>query len=301
MCFRASLRGCLFLFLVRIRRVSRLRCAPGRTPQNGCISLAFDDTGTGLERPSQLTIILHIPPCIACINFIPYRVRDAAPAQQEHRMNFELARTQMLGQQLRAWDVLDDRVLRAFADTPREDFVPADYRDLAFADAEIPLGQGQTMLAPKVEGRILQALQVEPIDDVLVVGTGSGYLTACVAQLAKHVTSVDIFPDFATTAAPKLAARDIRNVELKTADALRLPYRAQFDAIAVTGSTPVLNDHFVSMLRPQGRLFIVVGRDPAMEAQLITLQPNGTTTTDSLFETVLAPLINSDRPEPFVL
>jgi protein-L-isoaspartate(D-aspartate) O-methyltransferase len=216
-------------------------------------------------------------------------------------MNFELARTQMLGQQLRAWDVLDDRVLRAFADTPRENFVPADYRDLAFADTEIPLGLGQTMLAPKVEGRILQALQVEPIDDVLVVGTGSGYLTACVAQLAKHVTSVDIFPDFATTAAPKLAARDIRNVELKTADALRLPYRAQFDAIAVTGSTPVLNNQFVSMLRPQGRLFIVVGRDPAMEAQLITLQPNGTTTTDSLFETVLAPLINSERPEPFVL
>jgi protein-L-isoaspartate(D-aspartate) O-methyltransferase len=216
-------------------------------------------------------------------------------------MNFELARTQMLGQQLRAWDVLDDRVLRTFADTPRENFVPPDYRDLAFADAEIPLGLGQTMLAPKVEGRILQALQVEPIDDVLVVGTGSGYLTACVAQLAKHVMSVDIFPDFATTAAPKLAARDIRNVELKTADALRLPYRAQFDAIAVTGSTPVLGDHFVSMLRPQGRLFIVVGRDPAMEAQLITLQPNGTTTTASLFETVLAPLLNSERPEPFVL
>jgi protein-L-isoaspartate(D-aspartate) O-methyltransferase len=216
-------------------------------------------------------------------------------------MNFELARTQMLGQQLRAWDVLDERVLRAFADTPRENFVPADYRDLAFADVEIPLGAGQTMLAPKVEGRILQALQVEPIDDVLVVGTGSGYLTACVARLAKHVTSVDIFPDFATTAAPKLAACSIRNVELKTADALRLPYRAQFDAIAVTGSTPVLNGHFVSMLRPQGKLFIVVGRNPAMEAQLITLQPNGTTTTDSLFETVLAPLINSDRPEPFVL
>ena len=138
-------------------------------------------------------------------------------------MNFELARTQMLGQQLRAWDVLDDRVLRAFAETPRENFVPADYRDLAFADAEIPLGLGQTMLAPKVEGRILQALQVEPIDDVLVVGTGSGYLTACVARLAKRVTSVDIFPDFATTAAPKLAARDIRNVELKTADALACP------------------------------------------------------------------------------
>jgi protein-L-isoaspartate(D-aspartate) O-methyltransferase len=216
-------------------------------------------------------------------------------------MNFDVARTQMLGQQLRAWEVLDDRVLRAFAETPRENFVPPEYRDLAFADTEIPLPHGQAMLAPKVEGRILQALQVEPIDEVLVVGTGSGYLTACLARLAKRVTSVDIFPDFATAAAPKLAACGIRNVELLTADALSLSYPGRFDAIAVTGSVPTLDDHFVSMLRPQGRLFIVVGREPAMEARLITLQPNGTTTTESLFETVLAPLVNAERPEPFVL
>ena len=215
-------------------------------------------------------------------------------------MNFEVARTQMLGQQLRAWEVLDDRVLRAFAETPREDFVPREYRELAFADAEIPLGHGQTMLAPKVEGRILQALQVERIDDVLVVGTGSGYLTACLARLAKRVTSVDIFPDFAT-AAPKMGTHGIHNVEIKTADALSLTYRAQFDAIAVTASVPTLDDHFIAMLRPQGRLFIVVGREPAMEARLITLQPNGTTTTGSLFETVLTPLINAERLEPFVL
>jgi protein-L-isoaspartate(D-aspartate) O-methyltransferase len=216
-------------------------------------------------------------------------------------MNFEVARTQMLGQQLRAWEVLDDRVLRAFAETPREEFVPREYRDLAFADAEIPLGHGQTMLAPKLEGRILQALQVEPIDEVLVVGTGSGYLAACLARLAKRVTSVDIFPDFATAAAPKIGTHGIHNVELRTADALTLSYRGQFDAIAVTASVPTLDDHFIAMLRPQGRLFIVVGREPAMEARLITLQPNGTTTTTSLFETVLQPLINADRPEPFVL
>jgi protein-L-isoaspartate(D-aspartate) O-methyltransferase len=216
-------------------------------------------------------------------------------------MNFDVARTQMLGQQLRAWEVLDDRVLRAFAETPREDFVPREYRDLAFADTEIPLTKGQAMLAPKVEGRILQALRVEPIDDVLVVGTGSGYLTACLARLAKRVTSVDIFPDFATAAASKLAACGIRNVELKTADALSLSYPGRFDAVAVTASVPALDDHFPSMLRPQGRLFIVVGREPVMEARLITLQPNGTATTESLFETVLAPLINAERPEPFVL
>ena len=216
-------------------------------------------------------------------------------------MNFEVARTQMLSQQLRAWDVLDDRVLRAFAETPREDFVPSHYRDLAFADVEIPLSHGQSMLAPKVEGRILQALQVEPIDDVLVVGTGSGYLTACVARLAKQVTSVDIFPDLVAAAAPKLAACGLRNVELTAADALTLPHRGQFDAIAVTASVPELDEHFTAMLRPQGRLFIVVGRAPAMEARLITLQPNGTMTTDGLFETVLAPLINAEHPEPFVL
>jgi protein-L-isoaspartate(D-aspartate) O-methyltransferase len=216
-------------------------------------------------------------------------------------MNFELARTQMLGQQLRAWEVLDERVLRAFAETPRENFVPAEYRDLAFADAEIPLGHGQSMLAPKVEGRILQALQVEPIDEVLVVGTGSGYLTACLARLAKHVTSIDFFPDFVTAAEPKIAACGLRNVELKAADAFDFSPRGKFDAIALTGSVFELDPRFSAMLRPQGRLFVVVGREPAMEAQLITLQPDGTTTTDSLFETVLAPLINAERPEPFVL
>jgi protein-L-isoaspartate(D-aspartate) O-methyltransferase len=216
-------------------------------------------------------------------------------------MNFDVARTQMLGQQLRAWDVLDDRVLRALAETPREHFVPSDYRELAFADVEIPLGHGQAMLAPKIEGRILQALEIEPIDAVLVVGAGSGYLTACAARLAKHVTSVDIFPDFATRAEANIAASGIDNVEINVADALALSYPAVFDAIAVTGSVPELDRHFVDMLRPQGRLFIVVGREPAMEALRITEHPNGTFTTTSLFETVLTPLVNAERPEPFVL
>jgi len=136
---------------------------------------------------------------------------------------------------------------------------------------------------------------------VLVVGTGSGYLTACLARLAKHVTSVDIFAELVSAAEPKIAACAIRNVELRVADAFNLSYRARFDAIAVTGSLQQLDQHFSGMLRPQGRLFVVVGREPAMEAQLITLQPDGTTTTDSQFETVLAPLINAERPEPFVL
>lgn len=216
-------------------------------------------------------------------------------------MNFDVARTQMLGQQLRAWEVLDDRVLRAFKETPREQFVPSAYRELAFADAEIPLAHGQAMLAPKIEGRVLQALQIEPIDDVLVVGTGSGYLTACAARLGRHVVSVDIFPDFATEAQAKIAEAGIRNVEIRAADALTLSYAARFDAIAVTASVPELDRHFIAMLKPQGRLFVVVGREPAMEARLIALEPSGTTTTQSLFETVLAALINAERPEPFLL
>ena len=216
-------------------------------------------------------------------------------------MNLEAARAQMLGQQIRAWEVLDDRVLHALEQTPREHFVPEDYRGLAFADTEIPLAHGQAMLAPKIEGRLLQALQIEPIDEVLEVGTGTGFLTACLGRLARQVQSVDIFPDFVDSARAKLAAEGRGNVELSTADALQLELPVRFDAIAVTASLPVLDDTFVRMLKPHGRLFVVVGREPIMEARLITLQPSGDTTSQSLFETVLTPLINAERPEPFVL
>jgi protein-L-isoaspartate(D-aspartate) O-methyltransferase len=216
-------------------------------------------------------------------------------------MNFEVARAQMLGQQIRAWEVLDDRVLRALEQTPRERFVPEEYRDLAFADTEIPLAHGQSMLAPKIEGRLLQALQIEPIDDVLEVGTGSGFLAAALARLAQRVVSVDIFPEFIAAARTKLATENLRNVELRTADALSLELPGRFDAIAVTGSVPELDDYFIRMLRPMGRLFVVVGRAPVMEARLITLNANGDSASESLFETVLIPLVNAERPEPFVL
>jgi len=207
----------------------------------------------------------------------------------------------MLGQQIRAWEVLDDRVLGAIAQTPRERFVPEEYRELAFADMEIPLPHGQAMLAPKIEGRLLQALLVEPSDEVLEIGTGTGFLTACLARLAERVYSVDIFPEFVQAARANLAAAGVENVELETADALQLELPGRFDAIAVTGSMPVLDDRFVRMLRPDGRLFVVVGRAPVMDARLITLLPTGGTTSQSLFETVLSPLINAERPEPFVL
>jgi protein-L-isoaspartate(D-aspartate) O-methyltransferase len=216
-------------------------------------------------------------------------------------MNVEAARAQMLGQQIRAWEVLDERVLHALEQTPRERFVPEDYRDLAFADTEIPLAHGQAMLAPKIEGRLLQALQIEPIDDVLEIGTGTGFLTACLARLARRVQSVDIFPDFVDSARAKLAAEGRVNVELQSADALQLEIADRFDAIAVTASVPVLDDTFIRMLKPRGRLFVVVGRAPIMEARLITLQPSGDTASQNLFETFLKPLINAERPEPFVL
>jgi protein-L-isoaspartate(D-aspartate) O-methyltransferase len=216
-------------------------------------------------------------------------------------MNFEVARAQMLGQQIRAWEVLDDRVLRALEETPRERFVPEEYRDLAFADTEIPLGNGQCMLAPKIEGRLLQALQIEPIDEVLEVGTGTGFLTAVLARLGRRVVSVDIFPEFVDSARRKLADERLSNVELRAEDALRLERAGSFDVIAVTASVPVLDDYFVRMLRPLGRLFVVVGRAPVMDARVITRNANGDSTSESLFETVLTPLINAERPEPFVL
>jgi protein-L-isoaspartate(D-aspartate) O-methyltransferase len=216
------------------------------------------------------------------------------------QIDFETARRQMLGQQVRAWEVFDERVLAVLEETPREHFVPAAFRELAFADMEIPLGHGQVMMAPKIEGRLLQALAVEPTDRVLEIGTGSGYLTACLARLGDRVRSVEYYQDFVEAARSKLAQLSI-DAEVETADATTLQYGAEFDAIAVTGSVPELDERFVRMLRPGGRLFIIVGRPPVMEARLIRMHENGRYSEDSLFETLITPLINAERPEPFVL
>ena len=215
-------------------------------------------------------------------------------------MNIEMARRQMLGQQVRAWDVFDERVLATLEETPREQFAPPAFGELAFADMEIPLGHGQVMMAPKIEGRLLQALAVEPTDRVLEVGTGSGFLTACLARLADRVLSVEYYSDFVEGAREKLARLSIE-ADVQTADAMTLTYSGEFDVIAVTGSVPELDEHFVRMLRPGGRLFIVVGRKPVMEARLVRMHANGRWTEESLFETVITPLINAERPEPFVL
>ena len=216
-------------------------------------------------------------------------------------MNVEAARAQMLGQQLRAWNVLDQRVLDVVRQVRRERFVPKAYRDLAFADSEIPLAHGQRMMTPSVEGRLLQALDLDPADTVLELGTGSGFVTACLAALAGRVVSVDIFPEFTAQAAGKLQRENIRNVELRTADGLALDADEQFDAVVVTGSVPELDDRFAGLLRPGGRLFVVAGREPVMDALLITVNRDGESSRESLFETVVAPLVNAERPEPFVL
>ncbi len=207
----------------------------------------------------------------------------------------------MLGQQIRAWEVLDDRVLGALGQIRRESFVPDAYRELAFADLDIPLAHGQQMMTPKIEGRLLQALCLEPSDDVLEIGTGTGFLTACLAQLANSVVSVDIYEDFSRDAKTKVGQLEARNVEFRTQDALTMGHQEQFDAIAVTGSVPELDDHFIRMLRPGGRLFIVVGREPVMEARVVTMHERGEFAQESLFESVITPLVNAERPEPFVL
>ncbi|MGD8340593.1 MAG: protein-L-isoaspartate O-methyltransferase [Gammaproteobacteria bacterium] len=216
-------------------------------------------------------------------------------------MNFEAARQQMLSQQIRTWDVLDERVLDTLRATHREAFVPEPERDLAFADIEIPLPHGQCMMTPKVEGRLLQELAIEPTDRVLEIGTGSGYLAACLARLADSVVSLEIFGDLCETAGKRLEQDGVENVELWNQDAMQADFDAGFDAIAVTASLPVLGERFINLLNPGGRLFVVVGRAPVMQALLVRKHSDGSWTENSLFETMLTPMINADQPEPFVL
>ena len=217
------------------------------------------------------------------------------------QLDVERARFNMVEQQIRPWEVLDQRVLDLLLRVRREDYVPARYRELAFADMEIPLGHGENMLAPKIEARMLQELALAPGDRILEVGTGSGYMTALLASLGSHVCSVDIVPEFTQAAGAKLAAHGVTNVTLETGDAARgWDRHAPYDAIAVTGSMPVLPEAFPKSLRPGGRLIAVVGEPPVMEAQLIICIAAGAYSTTGLFETCIAPLKNAVQPERFV-
>ena len=216
------------------------------------------------------------------------------------QLNLERARHNMVEQQIRPWDVLDQRVLDLIARAPREEYVPADCRNLAYSDIEIPLPHGQAMMAPRIEARLLQALDIQPSDKILEIGTGTGYLASLLAALGRHVTSVEIFPDLTTMAAGTLGAHGVRNITLEVGDAGRgWDRNAPFDVIVLTGSVPVLGNAFRNALAEGGRLFAVVGQAPAMEARIVQRQDRHGWKTTSLFETVLAPLLNVAVPPTF--
>jgi protein-L-isoaspartate(D-aspartate) O-methyltransferase len=211
---------------------------------------------------------------------------------------FEARREQMIYHQIRPWDVLDERVLAALAAIPREQFVPAAYRQLAFADTAIPLPCGQAMLKPILEGRLLQALQAGPDDNALVVGTGSGFLTSCVAELSDHVTSVDIHAELVDAAVARLADEKIRNVELQNFDFNNIDPAAEFDRILITGSMPLFDVRLPEHLKEGGRLVMITGTAPNMEAELI-IRTGQHYTRERLFETVVPALENVALPEAF--
>ncbi|MCU7890859.1 MAG: protein-L-isoaspartate O-methyltransferase [Candidatus Thiodiazotropha sp. (ex Ustalcina ferruginea)] len=216
--------------------------------------------------------------------------------------SIEKARFNMVEQQLRPWEVIDPRVLSLMESLPREHFAPENYQDLAYADIEVPIGQGQHMLFPRIEARLMQSLNILPTDKVLEVGTGSGYLTACLASLSQHVVSIDLHNDFIDSAALKLEQQGIKNVTLKSGDALTDPLEeGPFDAIAVTGSVPTSEqaERFRQQLAVGGRLFVIIGNPPVMECMLITRHTEKIFQEESIFETELAPLINAPAPVAF--
>ncbi|MDH5445812.1 MAG: protein-L-isoaspartate O-methyltransferase [Gammaproteobacteria bacterium] len=217
-------------------------------------------------------------------------------------MNFEQARFNMIEQQIRPWEVLNQRVLDLLSEVPREDFVPPQYRNLALVDTSLPIGHDQFMMSPKLEARILQCVDVKPTDTVLEIGTGSGYLTALLAKLARKVFSIEIIPEFIKTAQVKLADHGFNNVSLEEGDAAKgWTLDAPYDVIVLTGSLPVLPDTFRDSLNIGGRLFAIVGDAPSMEGLLITRVGEHEWTTESVFETDIAPLTNATQPDRFEL
>ncbi|TNF98171.1 MAG: protein-L-isoaspartate O-methyltransferase [Gammaproteobacteria bacterium] len=218
-------------------------------------------------------------------------------------MNIEQARFNMIEQQIRPWEVLDPKVLKLVAEVPREKYVPAQYQNLAFADTRIPIGDGQEMMEPRLEARILQALDIQHGDRVLEIGTGSGYLTACLATLADSVVSVEVHENLSKQAEHQLAENDIVNISLRVEDAMSDDWAADgsFDVIVVTGSLPKMDNRFHDSLNIDGRLFMVVGESPVMEAMLIARLGENEWSSESLFETDLAPLVHAKAPASFLL
>jgi len=217
-------------------------------------------------------------------------------------MNQEQARFNMIEQQIRPWNVDDSDVLNIMKQIPREHFVPDNYKRLAFADIQIPLSDGQQMMEPKIEARMLQALQIKPGDKVLEVGTGSGYMTACLDWLSDDVTSIEILEQLSQQAQQHLTAIGISDVTLVVGDIFDTDTAPdqKFDVIAVTGGIPAVSDYFEKMLAVGGRLFQVVGVGPASIAQLITRVREDAFRRENLFETEIAPLENAPAAEAFI-
>ena len=215
-------------------------------------------------------------------------------------MNFEQARENMIKQQIRPWEVNYQKTLDLLSEIHREDFIPDPYRHLALADINIPLLHNQVTMTPKIEARLLQHLALQPHEKILEIGTGCGYLTALLANSGKIVHSVDIYPEFKEYAIPIFKQYGLQNIHLYVGDAVRgWPQEAPYDAIVITGSVPLLERHFQEQLQTGGRMFVIVGQSPAMEARLITRTGTDTWTVTSLFETDLPPLVGAPQPESF--
>lgn len=215
-------------------------------------------------------------------------------------MNIEQARFNMIEQQIRPWEVPDRRVLEVMQTLPREAFVSPQQASLAFADLEIPIGHGQVMMSPKVEARLLQALRITATDDVLEIGTGSGFVTACLATMARHVTSCEYFADLSARARARLEKLQINNVTYIVGNAFELLADLQtYDAIAITGSLPGEAGVFSNLLKNNGRLFCIIGARPVMSATLVTRVKKGAFGRQSLFETDLPALLFTSHRQEF--
>ncbi|HWX66795.1 MAG TPA: protein-L-isoaspartate O-methyltransferase [Rhodanobacter sp.] len=216
-------------------------------------------------------------------------------------MNIEQARLNMVENQVRPWDVLDGRVLDVIARVRREDFVAPTHRQLAFADLCLPLGHGEVMMKPVVEGRVLQALELLPTDHVLEIGTGSGFLTACLATLSAQVTSVDIHADFTSAAAQRLQATSITNASLITGEAVNgWQPDGLYDALVVTGAVFEIPSRWLTWLKPGARALVVRGTSPVQHATLLTHEGAGRYREETLFETDLPYLTHAEPPQRFV-
>lgn len=215
-------------------------------------------------------------------------------------MNFEKARFNMVEQQIRPWEVLDQDVLDLLMTVKREEFVPAAYRDLAFTEVEIPIGCGQVMLKPVIEGKVLQALRVAKSDAVLEIGTGSGYFAALLAARAEWVRTIEIEPELVKLAGDNLARNGVENVVVVQGDGIGgWPERAPYDVIVVSGGLPFVPQALLEQLRVGGRLFAFVGEAPVMKARLVTCEAEGRFRTEDIFETVVPMLKNAPQRDGF--